>query len=75
MCTADDRRGVIVLRRRRVRIHQLEGPTVEGILVSSLDGHYRLLKASIIRSEGSVELEGQVWVPREKVILVETVRS
>ena len=68
---------MIVLRRRRVRIHQLDpAPSVEGILVSSLDGHYRLLKASVLRPDGqALELEGEAWIPREKVILVETVQA
>lgn len=68
---------MIILRRRRVRIHQLDpAPTVEGILVSSMDGHYRLLKASVLGAENrTIELQGEAWIPREKVILIETLRS
>jgi len=67
---------MLVFRRRRVRIHQLNGaPTVEGILVSSFDDHYRLLRPEIIESESrSHEIEGELWVPRERVVFVETVR-
>ena len=69
-------RLVIVLRRRRVRIHQLDpAPTIEGILVSSLDGYYRLLKPELLETTGrTIELAGEAWIPRERVVLIETVR-
>ena len=68
---------MLVLRRRRVRIHQLDpAPTVEGILLNSWNGHYRLLKAEIVEGAGrTIELQGEAWIPRERVILIETVRA
>ena len=68
---------MLVLRRRRVRIHQLDpAPTVEGILLNSGNGHYRLLKAEIVEGTGrTIELQGEAWIPRERVILIETVRA
>lgn len=67
---------MLVFRKRRVRIHQLDpGPTVEGILIGSLDNHYRLLKPVIYESPTrSHDLAGEAWIPREKVILVETIK-
>lgn len=66
---------MLVLRRRRVRVHQSNGPTIEGILVGSLDNHYRLLKPRLLESPTRThDLDGEAWIPREKVILVETIR-
>lgn len=66
---------MLVLRRKKVRIHQSDGPTIEGILVGSLDSHYRLLKPKVIASVSeSYDLTGEALVPREKVIFVEVVR-
>lgn len=68
---------MLVLRRRRVRIHQEnDGPTVEGVLVGSLDNHYRLLRPTIWETpDRSHNLDGEAWIPRERVILVETIRT
>ena len=68
---------MLILRPRRVRIHQLDpAPTLEGLLVSSLNGHYKLLKPSVLESpERSLELSGDVWVPKANVIFIETVRA
>lgn len=67
---------MIFLRRRRVRIHQLDpAPTIEGILIGSLDSHYRLLKPVLWETaERSFDLQGEVWIPRERVIFVETIK-
>lgn len=66
---------MIVLRRRRVRIHQADpGPTIEGILVGSLDSHYRLLRPTLLEAPGrSYDLKNEVWVPRERVLFIERV--
>jgi hypothetical protein len=68
---------MLVLRRRRVRLHQQgEGPTIEGLLVGSLDNHYRLLRPVVWETaDRSHSLSDEVWVPRERVLFVETIRS
>lgn len=68
---------MLILRRRKVRLHQLDpAPTIEGFLVNSWNSHYRLLKPIVLEAVGrSVELEGEAWIPRERVVFVETVRS
>jgi hypothetical protein len=50
-------------------------PTLEGILVSSLDNHYRLLKPVLWESPNrSHELDSEAWVPRERVVFLEVLR-
>lgn len=68
---------MLTLRRRRVRIHQVgDLPTIEGILIGSLDNHYRLLKPVLWESASrSHELNGEAWVPRERVVFVEVVHK
>lgn len=60
-------------RRRLVRLHLVDPhPTVEGILDGTIDGHYRLLNASLLEATDRTHaLEGEVWVPRERVVLVQ----
>lgn len=67
---------MIVLRRRRVRVHQIDpGPTIEGILVSTLDSHYRLLRPVLWETPTrSHDLQGEAWIPRERVIFLETIK-
>jgi hypothetical protein len=67
---------MLVLRKRRVRIHQPDpGPTIEGFLVSSWGDHYRLLRPVLLEAPGrSHDLEGEVWVPRDRVLFLETVK-
>lgn len=66
---------MIVLRRKKVRIHQTDGPTIEGILVGTLDSHYRLVKPKVIASANdSYDLTGDAYVPRERVVFLEVVR-
>lgn len=57
-------------------MHFLEhgAPSVEGILVGTVAGHYRLLRPSILQSVGQTQdVEGELWVPCGRVLLVETV--
>lgn len=67
---------MLVLRKRRVRIHQLDpGPTIEGFLVSSWGEHYRLLKPVIWEGPTrSLDVEGEAWVPKSRALFIETVR-
>lgn len=65
-------------RRRRVRVHFLEAgaPTVEGVLVGTVAGHYRLKMAAILESvSATVPVDDELWVPKHRVFLVETVRA
>ena len=66
----------MLLRRRRVRIHQPDpAPTIEGFLVSSWGEHYRLLKPVIWEGPTrSFDVEGDVWIPKSRVLFIETVR-
>ena len=65
----------MILRRRLVRLHQLDpAPSIEGVLVGFVAGHYRLLKPVLLESpERSHSMGVEAWVPRERVIFVERV--
>lgn len=67
---------MLVFRRRRVRIHQAgDLPTIEGFLANSFNDHYRLLQPVLWEApDRSHSLAGEAWVPRERVIFVETIR-
>jgi hypothetical protein len=67
---------MLYLRRRLVRLHQLDpAPSVEGILIGRYDGHYRLLKPAVIEAVGQTrELGGEAWVPCERVVFVQVLR-
>jgi hypothetical protein len=64
---------VLLLTRRRVRLHLVDPfPSIEGILVSARDGHYRLLKPELLEAEDRTrQLVGEAWVPKERVIFVQ----
>jgi hypothetical protein len=64
---------MLLLTRRKVRLHLVDPfPSIEGILVSARDGHYRLLKPEVLQAQGQTqELSGEAWVPKERVIFVQ----
>jgi hypothetical protein len=64
---------MFLLTRRKVRLHLVDPfPSIEGILVSARDGHYRLLKPEVLQAQGQTqELSGEAWVPKERVIFVQ----
>lgn len=64
---------MFLLRRRKVRLHLVDPfPSLEGILVSAWDGHYRLLKPELLEGENRTQqLTGEAWVPKERVIFVQ----
>lgn len=67
---------MMVRRKRLVRLH-LDGdkPSLEGILAGQPAGHYRLLKPVMLRAAGqSDELDGELLVPRERVVFVQELR-
>lgn len=63
--------------RRLVRLHLEEPhPSVEGVYVGQSAGHYRLLKPSLLEAEDRTHaLDGEVWVPRERVVLLQRLGS
>ena len=57
-------------KRRLLRLH-LEGnkPSLEGIFLGFEAGHYRLANARLLETgDRSIDLEGEAWVPRERVL-------
>lgn len=62
---------------RLVRLHLKDNaPSVEGFLRFSLhSSHYRLVKSSLFEAEDrSHSLDGEVWVPRENVLLIQRLK-
>lgn len=65
--------------RRRVRIHQLQGPTFEGIQLGRgpIDGHYVLLAASALEQTDDLQIRKvsidseHVEVPAGRVVFIE----
>jgi hypothetical protein len=57
-------------KKRKVRMHLQEGPTIEGILVGRTRREYVLWAPTMIQSTDPVELpvSGHVEVPRERVL-------
>ncbi len=65
-------------RHRLVRLHQLghDAPSYEGVLVGRPNGFYRLVNASLIEAPGrTTALEGETWVPRERVVLMQVLNG
>lgn len=61
-----------MLRRRRlVWVHQLNGPTLEGILVHRSRDCYRIVKAKTIEEDSTTPLDGEVEIPRERVVFLQ----
>ncbi len=63
-------------RKRLVRLHQLgDSPSYEGILVGRPNGFYRLVNGNLVEAPGrSTSLEGETWVPRERVVLMQVLK-
>ena len=63
------------LRKRRIRLHMKDGnPSIEGILVGTVDGHFLLKAVKLLKStEETISLEGDVEVPRSNVLLLQRV--
>lgn len=58
-------------RKRLVRVHQADGPTLEGILLARRPD-YRLAAAKLIVEEDQTEsLDGEAEIPRERVLFVQ----
>ena len=57
-------------KRRLLRLH-LEGnqPSIEGVFLGFEAGHYRITNGKLIEApDRSLPLEGESWVPRERVL-------
>lgn len=60
-------------RKRLVRLHMREqAPSVEGVLTRQWAGHYVIAAPKVLESaEVTHELEGELFVPRERVLYVQ----
>lgn len=57
---------------RRVRLHfRDDSPSLDGIYLSTTAGHYVLAKAEIVNGSSNVALEGETWIPEERVIFMQ----
>jgi hypothetical protein len=76
---APDRRDVFRTERVRglVRLHQQKGqPSIDGLLLGIVEGHYRLINARILRDtnrEHDVPVDGEMFVPVTRVVYVQKV--
>jgi hypothetical protein len=62
--------------RRLVIVHQEDGPSIEGVRVGYawIWQEVRLRKAKLLEAEGvSTELEGEVRIPRERILFSQLV--
>jgi hypothetical protein len=63
--------------RGLVRLHQPKGqPSVEGLLLGIVEGHYRLTNARLLQDtnrEHDVPVDGEMFVPCARVLYVEKV--
>jgi hypothetical protein len=57
-------------RKRKLRLHLVDRrESIEGIFLGYEAGHYRIVNANYLReSDQTLELEGEAWVPRERVL-------
>lgn len=64
------------LKRHRVRLHMVDdGPTIEGVLWSKPRRSFHLKQASVYESaDRSFTIEGDVFVPYERVAWVQVLR-
>jgi hypothetical protein len=62
-------------RRHVVLVHfKNADPSIEGILIGRVAGHYRIANAKYVTSkEDSRQLDGETWVPRENVLFVQVI--
>lgn len=63
------------MRRKLVRLHMRDAaPSVEGVLLSRWGGHYRVANPKLLESpEVTHELDGELFVPRERVLYVQVI--
>ena len=62
---------MVLKRKRLVRIHQQDGPTLEGILLARRPD-YRIAAPKMLEAEDVTQsLEGEAEIPRERVLFVQ----
>jgi hypothetical protein len=61
------------LKKRRVRLHLKDNaPSVEGVLVANVDGHYLLKVPKVLNgTEDTISLGGDLEVPRSNVLFIQ----
>lgn len=60
------------LRKRRTRVHfKNADPSIEGILIGVVAGHYELQGARLVASEQVHDLPGSTLVPKENVLFLQ----
>lgn len=61
------------LVKRRVRLHLKDNaPSLDGILVGTVDGHYVLKVAKVVKNaDETISLGGDVEVPRSNVLFLQ----
>lgn len=60
---------MLFLRKRRVRVHLADDkPSIDGIWVGNAAGHYRIANAELVSEAGDVQVEGEAWVPADRVL-------
>lgn len=61
------------IKKRRVRLHlKNDAPSIEGILVGTVDGHYLLKIPRVLKAAGdTITLDGDVEVPRSNVLFLQ----
>lgn len=55
-------------RKRTVRVHIEDGPTIEGVLAARTRTAYVLWAAKLLGETRPIELSGHVEIPRERVL-------
>jgi len=63
--------------RRYVRLQIGDGTAIDGVLLGTHHGHYRLVAAFLypaVQDAPKEELIGETWVPRDRVLLLTNVR-
>lgn len=67
----------MIWRKRMVRVHMRgEQMSVEGVLTGRKAGHYVLENAKLIESPDVAHaMDGGVWIPCDRVLLVQTITT
>lgn len=55
-------------RKRQVRVHVQDGPTIEGVLAARTRHAYVIWAPKVLTSTQPTELSGHVEVPRDRVL-------
>jgi hypothetical protein len=62
-------------KKRAVRLHFVgDSPSIDGVFLGTEAGHYVLAKAELIREDGNVALDGETWIPSERVLFMQVTR-